>query len=142
LVVTAPAPRPPAPHGRTSGVADLRPVPSDGAPGGAVPAAPAGPELEIRSGTRTVRHGDRALALTRLEFDLLLFLAEHPRQVFTRRQLLSHVWGYEHAVARPVDVHVRRLRAKAGPGLPLVATVYGVGYRLADEARIVVDPAR
>jgi DNA-binding response OmpR family regulator len=59
--------------------------------------------------------------------------------VFTRRQLLSNVWGYEHAVARTVDVHVRRLRAKAGDGMTLVTTVHGVGYRLADEARVSVD---
>ncbi|WP_409074628.1 winged helix-turn-helix domain-containing protein, partial [Micromonospora chalcea] len=71
--------------------------------------------------------------------DLLLFLAEHPRRVFTRLQLLANVWGYEHAVARTVDVHVRRLRAKFGPDTPLVTTVYGVGYRLADDAAITVD---
>ncbi|MGX1618279.1 winged helix-turn-helix domain-containing protein, partial [Micromonospora chalcea] len=49
------------------------------------------------------------------------------------------VWGYELAVARTVDVHVRRLRAKFGPDTPLVTTVYGVGYRLADDAAITVD---
>ncbi|WP_279306000.1 winged helix-turn-helix domain-containing protein [Micromonospora globispora] len=54
--------------------------------------------------------------------------------------MLSHVWGYEHAVARTVDVHVRRLRAKFGPEIPLVTTVHGVGYRLADDARVMVDP--
>lgn len=85
-----------------------------------------------------VRQGDRVIALTRIEYELLLFLAERPRRVFTRLQLLSSVWGYEHAVARTVDVHVRRLRAKL-TGSEVVTTVYGVGYRLADEAPISVD---
>ena len=65
-----------------------------------------------------------------------------PHRVFTRLQLLASVWGYEHAVARTVDVHVRRLRAKLGADAPLVTTVYGVGYRLADEARVRVDRFR
>lgn len=88
-----------------------------------------------------VRQGDRVVPLTRIEYELLLFLAERPRRVFTRLQLLSSVWGYEHAVARTVDVHVRRLRAKLD-GSEVVTTVYGVGYRLADEARISVDHSR
>ncbi|MFI7249190.1 winged helix-turn-helix domain-containing protein [Micromonospora chalcea] len=103
------------------------------------PPPPAGGGVRILTGTRRVRLGDAEIALTRIEYDLLLFLAEHPRRVFTRLQLLANVWGYEHAVARTVDVHVRRLRAKFGPDTPLVTTVYGVGYRLADDAAIVVD---
>ncbi|WP_018788413.1 winged helix-turn-helix domain-containing protein [Micromonospora sp. CNB394] len=59
--------------------------------------------------------------------------------MFTRRQLLTSVWRSEHAVARTVDVHVRRLRAKFGPDTPLVTSVYGVGHRLADDPAIVVD---
>ncbi|WP_425463472.1 winged helix-turn-helix domain-containing protein [Micromonospora palomenae] len=98
--------------------------------------------LRILAGSRVVRQGDREIPLTRIEFDLLLFLAEHPHRVFTRLQLLGSVWGYEHAVARTVDVHVRRLRAKLGADTPLVTTVYGVGYRLADEARVRVDRFR
>ncbi|WP_446220264.1 winged helix-turn-helix domain-containing protein [Micromonospora sp. IBHARD004] len=104
------------------------------------PAPQAGPDpVRILAGPRIVRQGPREIPLTRIEYDLLLFLAEHPRRVFTRRQLLAGVWGYEHAVARTVDVHVRRLRAKLGADTPLVTTVYGVGYRLADEARVEVD---
>jgi DNA-binding response OmpR family regulator len=76
--------------------------------------------------------------LTRLEYDLLLFLARHPRQVFTRAQLLRNVWGYEHAVERTVDVHVRRLRGKLGVHANVVTTVFGVGYRLSDEAEVTV----
>lgn len=116
-----------------------RPVPGPW-PATAPEVEPADPAtVRILAGTRVVRQGGREVPLTRIEYDLLLFLAEHPRRVFTRLQLLASVWGYEHAVARTVDVHVRRLRAKLGLHTPLVTTVYGVGYRLADEARIVVD---
>ncbi|MBM0235150.1 winged helix-turn-helix transcriptional regulator [Micromonospora sp. STR1_7] len=97
--------------------------------------------VHILAGSRMVRRGEEVIALTRIEYELLLFLAERPRRVFTRLQLLANVWGYEHAVARTVDVHVRRLRAKLA-GAEVVATVYGVGYRLADEARISVDHMR
>ncbi|MEU7613406.1 winged helix-turn-helix domain-containing protein [Micromonospora sp. NPDC049204] len=97
--------------------------------------------VDILAGSRLVRRGGRVVPLTRIEYELLLFLAERPRRVFTRLQLLSSVWGYEHAVARTVDVHVRRLRAKL-PGAELITTVYGVGYRLADEAGISVDHSR
>jgi DNA-binding response OmpR family regulator len=79
------------------------------------------------------------LPMTRLEFDLLHFLAVNPRRVFSRMQLLTAVWGYEHTGERTVDVHVRRLRVKLGAHVPLVTTVYGVGYRLADDANIVVS---
>ncbi|MGC4815972.1 winged helix-turn-helix domain-containing protein [Micromonospora sp. DT63] len=100
-----------------------------------------GTDVRILAGSRVVRRGDRVVALTRIEYDLLLFLAERPHRVFTRLQLLSNVWGYEHAVARTVDVHVRRLRAKL-PGAEVITTVYGVGYRLGDGARISVDHTR
>nr|WP_199523627.1 winged helix-turn-helix domain-containing protein [Micromonospora craterilacus] len=95
--------------------------------------------VRILTGPRTVRQGDRDVPLTRIEYDLLLFLAERPRRVFTRLQLLNSVWGYDHAVARTVDVHVRRLRAKLGVDTPLLTTVHGVGYRLADDARVTVE---
>ena len=101
---------------------------------------PAGPEVRLLTGTRQVLLDGEPLPLTRLEFDLLLFLAERPRKVFTRGQLLAGVWGYEHTGERTVDVHVRRLRLKLGAGLPVITTVYGVGYRLSDDARIVIQP--
>ncbi|MEO3820007.1 winged helix-turn-helix domain-containing protein [Plantactinospora sp. B24E8] len=107
---------------------------------GAADSGAAGPEpLRVLTGPRTVLRGGLSLPLTRLEYDLLLFLARHPRRVFTRTQLLASVWGYQHAVARTVDVHVRRLRAKVGELTPLVTTVHGVGYRLADDARVRVE---
>jgi two-component system OmpR family response regulator len=101
---------------------------------------PSGPEVRLLTGTRQVLLDGEPLPLTRLEFDLLLFLAERPRRVFTRGQLLAGVWGYEHTGERTVDVHVRRLRLKLGTNLPVITTVYGVGYRLSDDARIVIQP--
>ncbi len=76
--------------------------------------------------------------LTRREFDLLAFLCESPRRVFSRSQLLRQVWGYEPVSGeRTVDVHVRRLRVKLGDDTyPVVATVRGVGYRLAEGAQL------
>ena len=100
----------------------------------------AGPEVTMLTASRQVVVDGVELPLTRLEFDLLLFLAEHPRRVFTRAQLLAGVWGYEHTGERTVDVHVRRLRVKLGGQVPLITTVYGVGYRLSDDARVVVVP--
>jgi DNA-binding response OmpR family regulator len=71
------------------------------------------------------------LDLTRLEFALLSFLAEHPERVFSRSRLLTLVWGYDSiSGARTVDVHVRRLRAKLGRRAELIGTVRGVGYKL------------
>jgi len=109
----------------------------------AVPARddqPAGPEVRVLAASRQVQLDGELLLLTRLEFDLLLFLAERPRHVFTRAQLLTGVWGYDHTGERTVDVHVRRLRLKLGTTLPVITTVYGVGYRLSDDARVLVLP--
>jgi len=86
---------------------------------------------------RTAVRGGQRLDLSRLEFDLLLFLARHPRQVFSRSQLLSQVWGHTHTTNRTVDVHVSRLRTKLDDP-DVVTTVYGLGYRLADEAAVTV----
>ncbi|GAA2598990.1 hypothetical protein GCM10010435_93080 [Winogradskya consettensis] len=99
---------------------------------------PTGIEVRLLAASRRVLIGAEFLPLTRLEFDLLQFLAAHPRRVFSRTQLLTAVWGYEHTGERTVDVHVRRLRVKMGT-VPLITTVYGVGYRLDDDARIVVQ---
>jgi hypothetical protein len=99
-----------------------------------------GPDVRLLTSSRQALLDGAALPLTRLEFDLLQYLAERPRRVFTRAQLLAAVWGYERAGERTVDVHVRRLRLKLGNHLPLITTVYGVGYRLADDARISILP--
>ena len=100
----------------------------------------AGPRVRLLSGSRQALLEGTPLPLTRLEFELLLYLAERPRRVFSRAQLLAAVWGYERAGERTVDVHVRRLRLKLGAGVPAITTVYGVGYRLADDARVVILP--
>jgi two-component system, OmpR family, response regulator len=90
--------------------------------------------LWIEPASRSVVKDGRSVQLTRREFDLLLFLCEHPRRVFSRDQLLSQVWGYEWVGgSRTVDVHVRRLRIKLGRDNPVVRTVHGVGYRLDDD---------
>ncbi|GAA2708438.1 MULTISPECIES: winged helix-turn-helix domain-containing protein [Actinoplanes] len=101
---------------------------------------PSGPEVRLLTGSRQVLLEGETIPLTRLEFDLMLYLAERPRRVFSRAQLLAGVWGYERAGERTVDVHVRRLRLKLGAAVPAVTTVYGVGYRLADDARITIMP--
>lgn len=99
---------------------------------------PAALQLRIHPGSRAVYRDGEPITLTRIEFDLLLFLAEHPRRVLTRRQLLGSVWETPHVGQRTVDVHIRRLRAKIGEDLPLVTTVRGIGYRLDDRAEVTV----
>jgi two-component system, OmpR family, response regulator ResD len=89
--------------------------------------------MSIVPSERLVRIDDRSIELTATEFDLLHFLADHPRQVFTRDQLLDRVWGTEFiADESTVTVHVRRLREKIerDPSHPeYVLTVWGVGYK-------------
>ena len=81
----------------------------------------------------SVERGGEHIALTPLEFDLLLALARKPRQAFTRELLLQEVWGYRHpGDTRLVNVHVQRLRSKIekDPEHPeIILTVRGVGYR-------------
>jgi len=92
-------------------------------------------DVEVDAATRDVRKGGVPVQLTAREFDLLWFLARHPRRVFSRDQLMRRVWGYEAAVdTGTVTVHVRRLREKveSDPSQPRhLQTVWGVGYRLA-----------
>jgi DNA-binding response OmpR family regulator len=91
-------------------------------------------ELEIDPAAREVTVGGRPVALTRLEFDLLVTLTDHPRVVFTRRQLLDHVWGEDwFGDEHVVDVHVAKLRRKLGDP-DLVRTVRGVGFRIGGKA--------
>jgi DNA-binding response OmpR family regulator len=90
-------------------------------------------ELDIEARTREVTRNGRPLRLTAKEFDLLWFMANHPRQVFSRDQLMDRVWGYEAALdTGTVTVHIRRLREKIerDPSHPAhLETVWGVGYR-------------
>jgi DNA-binding response OmpR family regulator len=90
-------------------------------------------ELVIRPHLRQAERDGASLDLTAREFDLLRFLASHPRQVFSRQQLLDQVWGYDYfGDASTVTVHIRRLREKAerDPAEPArLKTVWGVGYK-------------
>lgn len=101
------------------------------------PQGPAAQEDVIRCGdvivdeaTYSARAGQHTLNLTYKEFELLKFMVQNPRRVFTRAQLLSEVWGYDYyGGTRTVDVHIRRLRAKLGPDHDqLITTVRNVGY--------------
>ena len=90
-------------------------------------------DLSIDVAGHSVTRDGKPIALTPLEFDLLVCLARKPWQVFTREVLLEQVWGYRHAAdTRLVNVHVQRLRSKVehDPENPeIVLTVRGVGYK-------------
>jgi DNA-binding response OmpR family regulator len=89
--------------------------------------------LTIDARTREATAGGETLRLTAKEFDLLFFLASHPRQVFSRDQLMDRVWGYSTVLdTGTVTVHVQRLRSKIEPDPRSprhLETVWGVGYR-------------
>jgi two-component system phosphate regulon response regulator PhoB len=90
--------------------------------------------LDIDANAREVRVGGALIETTAKEFDLLAFLSGSPRQVFTREQILEHVWDSSSNWQDPATVteHVRRLRLKieADPEQPkIIRTVRGVGYR-------------
>ena len=91
--------------------------------------------LVLDPNTRDVTLDGAPVQLTAKEFDLLFFLASHPRRVFSRDQLMNSVWGYAAALdTGTVTVHVRRLRSKieVDPSRPArLETVWGVGYRFA-----------
>ena len=96
-------------------------------------------ELHINENTHEVHLAGNLLELTTKEFALLAFLARSPRQVFSREQLLEHVWesSSEWQNEATVTEHIRRLRAKleADPDKPRwITTVRGVGYRFEPEA--------
>ena len=97
-------------------------------------------DLHVDPRSRSVNVGGREPSLTAKEFDLLYFMLRHPRQVFTREQLLYAVWGQDayDIDESTVTVHVRRLREKieTDPGQPaIIHTVWGVGYKLEAAAR-------
>ncbi|MCI0822755.1 MAG: response regulator transcription factor [Chloroflexi bacterium] len=90
-------------------------------------------ELSINPLTRQVVAAGKDVELTAKEFDVLLYLAQHPKQVFSREQLLNDVWDYLYAGdTSTVTVHIRRLREKIerDPARPrFIQTVWGVGYK-------------
>lgn len=86
-------------------------------------------DLTVVEREHSVYRQGELLSLTPREFDLLLFFLKHPRQVFTRSVLLDRIWGYDYAGdTRTVDIHVQRIRKKAGLDETLV-TIFGVGYK-------------
>ena len=93
-------------------------------------------DLTVDLITRAVVRGGRAIDLTAREFSLLERLMRSPGRVFTRTQLLEHVWGYDFdPETNLVDVNIRRLRRKIDDdaSAPLIETVRGVGYRVRKE---------
>src|SRR5205823_10505527 len=98
-------------------------------------------DLAIDAARRRVSRDGDEVALTPLEFEILLTLARSPGVVFSRDELMDRVWGYrDYAGGRVVDSHVARIRRKLGDeaGEPkYVRTVHGVGYAFLEE-----EPAR
>jgi DNA-binding response OmpR family regulator len=94
--------------------------------------------LRIDPTTRLVHLGDQEIILTAKEFDMLWLLASHPRQIFTRDQLLERIWGHsEYIDPGTVTVHIRRLREKIeeDPAKPIfIHTVWGSGYKFEPES--------
>ena len=93
-------------------------------------------DLEVDVASHQVSLAGAEVALTTREFELLVWLMTHPRQVFTREELLEKVWGFTYGDQSTVTVHVRRLRQKveAQPDEPVrIKTVWGVGYRFDPE---------
>ncbi|MGI8507492.1 MAG: response regulator transcription factor [Solirubrobacteraceae bacterium] len=92
-------------------------------------------DLRVEPSSRRVFVRGEEIQLTQREFDVLLFLARHPGQVFSRNQLMDAIWQYSfYTDTSTVTVHIRRLRAKveSDPAQPRhIETVWGVGYRLA-----------
>lgn len=88
-------------------------------------------EIRIDRLSREVTVCGKEINLTNKEYELLYFLANNPKIVFTREQLLLKVWGYEqYGDPRTVDTHVKKLREKLGPYSSCINTMWGVGYKL------------
>ena len=90
------------------------------------------PQLEINLSNYQVKSGDKVIACTPKEVEILHMLAARAGQVFSREQILSHVWGYDFfGDTRTVDTHIKRIRQKLPQeGVPwALKTVYGVGYK-------------
>jgi DNA-binding response OmpR family regulator len=99
--------------------------------------------LRLDVAAREVRRAGTPLALTMREFDLLLFLAQHPGQTFSKAELLQRVWGWDFGDTSTVTVHVRRVREKieTDPSAPvLLLTVGRAGYRMARSDELTTIP--
>jgi heavy metal response regulator len=90
-------------------------------------------DLELDTASRTVRRGDRRIALTSKEYSLLEYFMRHPNQILTRSTIAEHVWNYDFDnLSNLIDVHIFALRRKLDDvhELKLLHTIRGVGYRL------------
>lgn len=89
------------------------------------------PDLEINQTNYSVIYKGESVDMPPKELELLYFLAASPNQVFTREQLLDHIWGYEYiGDTRTVDVHIKRLREKIKDHEKWsISTVWGIGYK-------------
>lgn len=89
------------------------------------------PDLEINMNNYSVTYMGKKVEMPPKEIELLHFLAASPNQVFTREQLLDHIWGYEYVGdTRTVDVHVKRIREKINDNKYWsLSTVWGIGYK-------------
>lgn len=94
-----------------------------------------GMDIDLRK--HNVKIHNRNIELTAKEFDLLVYFARHPGRVYSREQLLDHVWGYGHdGYGHTVNSHINRLRMKIedNPGNPdYILTVWGVGYKFSEQ---------
>lgn len=89
------------------------------------------PDLTVNLSNYSVVYKGQNIDMPPKELELLYFLASSPNQVFTREQLLDHIWGYEYiGDTRTVDVHVKRLREKINDhNAWKISTVWGIGYK-------------
>ncbi|MDF2872828.1 MAG: two component transcriptional regulator, winged helix family [Anaerocolumna sp.] len=89
------------------------------------------PDLIINQSNYSVLYFGSTIEMPPKELELFYFLASHPNQVFTREQLLDHIWGYEYiGDTRTVDVHIKRLREKIKDHISWsLSTVWGIGYK-------------
>ena len=89
------------------------------------------PDLVVNLSNYSVMYRGEIIDMPPKELELLYFLASSPNQVFTREQLLDHIWGYEYiGDTRTVDVHVKRLREKINDHKNWrLSTVWGIGYK-------------
>ena len=99
--------------------------------------------LAISPAKRTVELHHEPIELTAKEFDLLALFARHPGRAFSRQELLDLVWGYQYAgYSHTVNSHINRLRGKIEPEPEhptFIRTVWGVGYRFAEEEELAAD---
>lgn len=89
------------------------------------------PELIVNMEEYSVSYQGQTIDMPPKEIELLFYLASHPNQVFTREQLLDHIWGYEYiGDTRTVDVHIKRIREKINDHSTWsISTVWGIGYK-------------